>query len=67
MSAKTSATLILKENSAGCAPIHDAAEGGHKEIIVHFISVAFADRQHMFTIQNKKGQTPLHLAALKGL
>ncbi len=63
---KTGATMILKQNKDGYAPIHEAVENGFKEIVVQFITVAFANRQQIFTVKNQKGQTPLHLAALKG-
>jgi ankyrin repeat protein len=66
MSSKINATMILKQNNDNCTPIHNAVEEGHKEIVQQFIDVAFTDRQEMFTIKNKDGRTPLHLAALKG-
>ncbi len=63
---KIGATMILKQNKDGYAPIHEAVENGFKEIVMHFITVGFANRQQIFTVKNQKGQTPLHLAALKG-
>ncbi len=60
------ATMITMQTADWCAPIHEAAQEGHKEIVEHFINVAGFDQQKILKTKNKDGQTALHLAALKG-